>query len=114
MQKQQLEAEKINTSRTLEELRKAKDDESVFKMTGSILIKTTKAKMILDLEERQELADTRVTITTKQEARLTESLKEQEAKITDALKRGQGSAASPPSPQTQQSSSPPPTSPSSP
>lgn len=101
MQKQQLESEKVNVSRTLEELKKASDDETVYKFAGSVLIKTTKASMLSELEERQELANTRSAVTGKQESRLVESLKEQEAKITEAMRRGM---AQPPSP----SQSPPP------
>jgi len=102
MQKQQLESEKVNVSRTLDELKKASDDETVYKFAGSVLIRTTRANMLSELEERQELANTRSAVTGKQESRLLESLKEQEAKITEAMRRGM--AQSPPSP----SSSPPP------
>jgi len=107
MQKQYIESEKANTARTLEELKKAKDDETVFKFAGSVLIRSTKQDLVSDLEERQELANTRATVTAKQEARLMQSLKEQETKITEMMKRGApGAAAS--------SAPPPPPPPSSP
>ena len=104
MQKQQLESEKVNVSRTLDELKKASDDETVYKFAGSVLIRTTRANMLSELEERQELANTRSAVTGKQESRLLESLKEQEAKITEAMRRGM--AQSPP-PSPPPSSSPP-------
>lgn len=110
MQKQQLEAEKVSTVRTLEELKKAKDDETVFKFAGSIMIKTTKTEMISEMEERQELAKTRSTVMKKQEERLIEVLKKQEADITQSMRTGMppssASSAPPPPPP------PPPTSPS--
>ncbi len=96
MQKQHLESERANTEHTLKELKKAEDDEKVFKFAGSVLIKTTKAEMISELNERQEIAKTRAIVVGKQEARLLESLKAQEAKITEMMRsRGtRGTAAS--------------------
>lgn len=105
MQKQQLESEKVNVSRTLDELKKASDDETVYKFAGSVLIRTTRADMLSELEERQELANTRSAVTGKQESRLVESLKEQEAKITEAMRRGMTQPPSPPQPSSLSSSS---------
>ena len=87
-QKQQIEMEKIETEKSLDELRKASDDDIVYKHTGSILIKSTKKNLIEELEERKELTKTRSTVLEKQESRLKESLKEQEAKITEMMKSG--------------------------
>ena len=105
MQKQQLESEKVNVSRTLDELKKASDEETVYKFAGSVLIKTTRTSMLSELEERQELANTRSAVTGKQESRLVESLKEQETKITEAMRRGMTQPPSPPSPSQPPSSS---------
>lgn len=90
MQKQHLEGEKMETARTLEELKRTGDDEVVFKFAGTVMIRTTKPKMIEELEERQELGKTRMTVISKQESRLAESLKEQEAKITGLLQNSGG------------------------
>jgi len=87
-QKQQIEMEKIETDKSLEELKKASDDDMVYKHAGSILIKSTKKELIEDLEERKELTKTRSTVLEKQESRLKETLKEQEAKITEMMKSG--------------------------
>jgi len=87
-QKQQIEMEKIETEKSLDELRKASDDDIVYKHAGSILIKSTKKDLIEELEERKELTKTRSTVLEKQESRLKESLKEQEAKITEMMKSG--------------------------
>jgi len=94
-QKQQIEMEKIEADKSLEELRKASDEDTVYKHAGSILIKSTKKELIEELEERKELTKTRSTVLEKQESRLKESLKEQEAKITEMMKSGtQSSGAS--------------------
>jgi len=93
-QKQHLEMEKAETEKALEELNKVADDDAVFKHAGTVLIKSTKKELIDELEEKQEMAKTRVTVLDKQETRVKESLKEQESKITEMMKAG--STKSPP------------------
>ena len=56
-QKQHLEMEQLETERALEILKKAGDNDTVFKNAGSILIKSTKAGLITELEEKKELAN---------------------------------------------------------
>jgi len=87
-QKQHLEMENAETAKALEELKKVADDDTVFKHAGTVLIKSTKQELIGELEERQELSKTRVTVLEKQETRIKESLKEQESKITEMMKSG--------------------------
>ena len=86
MQKQQLESEKLETEKALEELKKASDDESVFKHAGTIMIKSNKKDLIDELEEQVELAKTKATLLVKQEERLKTTLKEQETKIQEMMK----------------------------
>ncbi len=85
-QKQHLEMEKAETEKALEEFKKVTDGDAVFKHAGSVLIKSTKQELIGELEEKQEMAKTRVTVLEKQEIRVKESLKEQESKITEMMK----------------------------
>ena len=86
MQKQQLESEKHETEKALEELKKAGDDESVFKHAGTIMIKSNKKDLIEELEEQVELAKTKASLLVKQEERLKTTLKEQETKIQEIMK----------------------------
>ena len=86
MQKQQLESVKLETEKALEELKKASDDESVFKHAGTIMIKSNKKDLIEELEEQAELAKTKASILVKQEERLKTTLKEQETKIQEMMK----------------------------
>jgi len=86
LQKQHLESEQLETERALEVLKKAGDNEAVYKAAGSILIKSTKTNLISELEEKKELAHTRLTVLGKQETRIKENLKEAEAKIREMLK----------------------------
>ena len=88
-QKQQLEMEQIESDRALEELKKIADADPAYKHAGSLLIKSTKATLIAELEERKELANTRVTVLAKQETRIKESIKEQETKINEMARSGQ-------------------------
>ena len=92
-QKQQLEMEQIESDKALEELKKASDDEVVYKHSGSILIKSNKKDLISELEERKELANTRSTVLKKQEERVKESIKEQESKINEMIKGASSSGA---------------------
>lgn len=85
-QKQQLDVEQLESDRALEELKKAADADPVYKHAGSILIKSTKAALIAELEERKELANTRATVLAKQETRIKESIKEQETKINEMMR----------------------------
>jgi len=86
MQKQQLESEKLETEKALEELKKASDDELVFKHAGTIMIKSNKKDLIEELEEQVELAKTKASLLVKQEERLKITLKEQETKIQEIMK----------------------------
>ncbi len=85
-QKQHLEMEQLETERALEILKKAGDNDTVFKNAGSILIKSTKVNLITELEEKKELANTRITVLSKQETRVKENLKEAETKIKEMLR----------------------------
>ena len=85
-QKQQLEIEHLETEKALEEIKKAGENDDVYKHAGSILIKSTKKDLIADLEERRELAKTRTSVLSKQEEQVKQSLKEQESKITEMMK----------------------------
>lgn len=81
--------EQIESDRALEELKKVADTDPVYKHAGSLLIKSTKATLIAELEEKKELGTTRVTVLAKQEARIKESIKEQETKINEMMHSGQ-------------------------
>ena len=86
MQKQQLESVKLEREKALEELKKASDDELVFKHAGTIMIKSNKKDLIEELEEQIELAKTKASLLVKQEERLKITLKEQETKIQEMMK----------------------------
>jgi len=86
LQKQHLESEHLETERALELLQKANDDDTVYKSAGSLLVKSNKTTLISELGEKKELANTRLTVLSKQEVRIKENLKEAETKIREMLK----------------------------
>lgn len=91
VQKQQVEIELTETGKALEELGKASDSESIYKFAGNLLVKVRKDAVVRELNERQELANTRKMVLAKQEGRFRESLKDLQTKIDEAVKGRQQS-----------------------
>lgn len=94
-QKQQLELDQHESNKALEELKKAGDNETVYKFVGSIMIQSTKKALIDEIEERNELSKTRAIVLAKQEERVKQSITEQETKINEMIKNATTGAAPP-------------------
>jgi prefoldin beta subunit len=90
MQKQQLEAESVEVEKATEELKKSEQDEAVYKSVGPLMIKTKKDDTLKELDEKKDLAKTRLVVLGKQEMRVKENLKEVENKINEMIRMGQG------------------------
>lgn len=84
-QKQQVELEQMEINQALEELQKLTDEAVIYKATGSLLIKSDRAKVMADLNERKELLSTRVTVLGKQEERLRAQVKDVQTKLQQDL-----------------------------
>ena len=84
-QKQQVERETAETDQTIAELQKLADDTTIYKATGTLLVKTEKTKVLPDLTERKELLTTRLTVLTKQEERIRAQLKDIQTKLQQDL-----------------------------
>ena len=84
-QKQQVELEIAEIDQANTELQKLGDDATIYKATGSLMIKTEKTKVTTELTERKDLLNTRVTIVTKQEERLRSQIKEVQTKLQQDL-----------------------------
>ena len=91
MQKQQVEIEKVETERALDELKKTTSDDTVYKLAGPLLVKSNRDGLIKDLEEKKELTNTRIVVLGKQESRVKENLKEVENKINQMMQMAQSS-----------------------
>lgn len=84
-QKQQVELEQMEINQAMEELQKLTDEAVIYKATGSLLIKSDRAKVMADLNERKELLNTRVTVLGKQEERLRVQVKDVQTKLQQDL-----------------------------
>lgn len=89
VQKQQVELEAAEVEKALEELKKASQDDPVYKSAGSVLIRVKRDDLLKELEEKKELANTRMLVLSKQESRIRENIKELQVKIDEAV-RGKG------------------------
>ena len=89
IQKQQLEAESVEIEKATEELKKSEQDEAVYKSVGPLMIKTKKDDTLKELDEKKDLANTRLVVLGKQETRVKENLKEVENKINEMIRMGQ-------------------------
>jgi prefoldin beta subunit len=84
-QKQQVQLEIAEIDQANTELQKLGEDATIYKATGSLMIKTEKTKVTTELTERKDLLNTRVTIVTKQEERLRSQIKEVQTKLQQDL-----------------------------
>ncbi|MBX5320823.1 MAG: prefoldin subunit beta [Candidatus Bathyarchaeota archaeon] len=84
-QKQQVELELTEIEQALGELQKVADDAVIYKAIGSLLVKSDKAKVAADLNERKELLNMRATVLGKQEERLRSQMKELQTKLQQDL-----------------------------
>lgn len=84
-QKQQVELELTEIEQALAELQKAADDAVIYRAIGSLLVKTDKAKVAADLNERKELLGMRASVLGKQEERLRSQIKELQSRLQQDL-----------------------------
>ncbi len=94
-QKQQVEMELSEISQASSEVEKLTEDATIYKATGSLMIKAEKGKVTSELTERKDLLNTRLGILTKQEERLRAQAKDLQAKLQQDL-----NPASPQTPET--------------
>lgn len=92
MQKQQVELESVEIDRALEDLGKAGSEDTIYKSAGPLLIRARKEDISKELEEKKELAKTRLMVLSKQETRVKDNLKEVENKINQMIRGAQGPA----------------------
>jgi len=84
-EKQRVETELAEVNNALEELNKSDDSSIVYKAVGPVLVQTTKEKMLAELNERKELADTRLKVLERQEARTKTQLESLQKEVQKAL-----------------------------
>ena len=87
VQKQQVDLERIEIDKALEELNKSADDVKVYKSAGTVMVSSNKADVVKNLTESKDLSNTKITVLNKQEERLKASLKEVQEKLDETMKR---------------------------
>jgi len=85
-QKQQLELEFTETEQALSELEKVTDDAVIYKSIGSLLVKSEKATVTTELNERKDLLNMRIGVLGKQEERLRSQVKDLQVKLQQDLR----------------------------
>ena len=88
IQLEQLKAQKIELERANEEV--GNSTGKVYISVGGVIVETTKDKAIVDLKDRTELSDTRITSITKQFNDLKSKEKQLSERITEIYKSAQG------------------------
>jgi prefoldin beta subunit len=81
VQKQNVELELTEIEQATNELQKLAEDATIYKAVGSLLVKSEKAKVTSDLNDRKELLNVRVSVLGKQEERLRGQLKDLQTKL---------------------------------
>ena len=85
-QKQQLEIELHEVEQALNELEKLTDKAIIYKSIGSLLIKSGRAKVTIELNERKDLLNMRTGVLGKQEERLRSQVKDLQTKLQQDLR----------------------------
>lgn len=80
-QKQQVDMESTEIEQTLKELEETEETATIYKQTGSLLVKAEKNKVLADLTERKELLATRTTVLARQEERIRNQLKDLQTQL---------------------------------
>ena len=79
--KQQLKLELMEVENALKELEKVGEDTPVYKSVGAILIRTDKAKLVQELEDRKTFLNLRIEQVEREEKRARELLEDIRAKL---------------------------------
>jgi prefoldin beta subunit len=84
-QKQQVEMELSEINQASSEVEKLTEDTTIYKATGSLMIKSEKGRVTSELTERKDILNTRLGILTKQEERLRAQAKDLQTKLQQEL-----------------------------
>ena len=85
-QKQQLEMELNEVEQALNELGKLTDKAVIYKSIGSLLIRSRRAKVTTELNERKDLLNMRIGVLGKQDERLRSQVKDLQTKLQQDLR----------------------------
>lgn len=89
MQKQTVDIQINESKKALDELSKTSDDQDVYKTSGPLLIKTTKAESEANLKDSIEMLELRKKTIEKQEKRITTRLEDLQTSIQTTMNQMQ-------------------------
>jgi len=84
-QKTQLDLLIKETEEAIKEVEESRDDASLFKAVGSVLVKVEKEKLLKELQEKKETYEIRVKTLERQEEKLKERITELQKKLQSML-----------------------------
>ena len=93
LQKDSLNLQKIEIENALKELEKVKEDESVYKIAGPVLIKTKKSELEKELKEKLEEIDVKLKSMDNLLKKLEEKINEKQEKLRSLLEGSTSSGA---------------------
>lgn len=85
MQKQAIQIELSEISNALKDLKKS--DDEVYKIAGGIMLKSNKADLTKELEEKKKILDLRISSIEKQEKNLEEKAGKLKKEVTDSFSK---------------------------
>jgi len=85
VERQRLESELLEVKNAIQELEKVADTVTVYKAVGPVLVQSSREKLLQELNEKKELAETRLKILEKQEQRTRSQLDTLQKEIQSAL-----------------------------
>lgn len=85
IERQRLESELFEVRNAIQELEKVSDPVIVYKTVGPVLVQSSREKLLQELNERKELAETRLKILEKQEQRTRSQLDTLQKEIQSAI-----------------------------
>jgi len=84
-QKAHLENSLKETESAIQEIEKVSEDTPIFKVVGTILVKTNKNDVLKELKEKKDTFEVRIKALERQEERLRERIQETQKKIQSLL-----------------------------
>lgn len=85
LRKQQWQIKLNELENAIKELEKADESTPVYKVVGSIMVSSSKQKLLNELKEKREIAEASIMTLDKQEKLLRKQLRDLQKRITEAL-----------------------------
>ncbi len=88
VRRQQLQLELMEVENALKELEDVGDDVPIYKSVGALLVRTEKAKVVQELQDRREVLKLKIEQVEREEKRAREQIEEIRSKLEKELRPG--------------------------